>query len=301
MTCTKQRSSARDDRTFSSLKGSVLHMYTSVHARFQNETAATELRVEGSKSEVWSQLNELFSNDAGPCMLVENDCLCTDMMLSSATGLVDKTTGYTEHPGLTKRSNLYFALLHDLYWRTSKDRRALKLWMLSLKTGVPELKKRTAGIFEKQCKSRLYTMKFLLLHQIWEDLEKFWRRMKLTGSCSLWTLQYFLKERRGEHVWGEWLQCERRLLFWVSCNGAESKRWKWNCRSSINVKGTETRTLQEVGWLLSMHGLEMNLEELVWMNIRAWYGDVEFSNMVLGRFRKPLSKNGMYKLLILER
>lgn len=68
-------------------------MCPSTHGYFQNGIPSTELHAEFSQSKVASQLNALFSNDAAPCMLVENDCSCTAMMISSVTDCVDKTTG----------------------------------------------------------------------------------------------------------------------------------------------------------------------------------------------------------------
>lgn len=98
---------------------------------------------------------------------------------------VDKTTRYMEDANRTRVNTMSSELLSKIYPRCSKRNTNFKARMWFLQRRVSGLKEAIIPLLEDHCEWGLSTMKSLLLHHLYGDLERFGSILILDAGCSL--------------------------------------------------------------------------------------------------------------------
>lgn len=71
----------------------------------------------------------------------------------------DEATKYSVDKDLKKVKKMYYELLLEIYFRSSKRNKGFKSWILLLKKKVRRLKGKMVCLFQDQCDRGLFTMK----------------------------------------------------------------------------------------------------------------------------------------------
>lgn len=113
-------------RTFLSQRAGMLCTCSLLLSSIAKAYPVPGLRVEISKVEVPSQLNELFTFDGIHDILEWKYYQCINMVSPLIFSYVNSATAYNEDTELTKFSTMYSELLLDLYFKCSKRNKDFK-------------------------------------------------------------------------------------------------------------------------------------------------------------------------------